>query len=92
MARYIRRHRVLSIRLSDDEYEQLEHLCDSIGVESISELTRSALRLLVQQEKNNGKPGTESQVREMRARLSLLDREVARLANHVGLNRLEDRP
>ena len=91
MSRFIHRPRVLSIRLSDEEFDQLDHLCDSLGIESISELTRSALRHFIQHQNSNGKANTDTQVKEIRAHLSVLDREIARLANHVGLTPTENR-
>ena len=41
----IRRNKVVSIRLSDDEYDQLQGLCDGTDAHSISELARRGLQL-----------------------------------------------
>ena len=90
MARYIRRHRVLSIRLSDEEYVQLEDLCDTLGLESISELTRAAIRHFVQHSKSNGKEASEARIKELVTRVSTLDRQVALLTTHVGLTPAEN--
>ena len=89
MPRLIRRTKVISIRLSHEEYAQFQDLCIIRGTDSISELARTALKLLVLHDKTNGRAAIESRVDTMDARMSLLDREVARLSNLMGLARLE---
>ena len=90
MARSKHRQRIVSIRLSVEEYGELETLCNSTGIDSISELTRSALRLFVRHEKTNGADANGSPVQEIRDRLWHLNREVARLTTHVGLEPMAD--
>jgi hypothetical protein len=90
MPRIYRRTKVISIRLSNEEYDQFQNLCVARGTDTISELTRTALKLLVMNEKNNGKAAIESRVENMDARMSQLDREVARLSDLMGIARLED--
>jgi len=90
MPRIYRRTKVISIRLSNEEYEQFQNLCVARGTDTISELTRTALKLLVVNEKSNGKAAMESRVEGMDARVCQLDREVARLANLMGVARLEE--
>jgi hypothetical protein len=89
MPRIYRRTKVISIRLSNEEYEQFQSLCVARGTDTISELTRTALKLLVVNEKSNGRAAIESRVENMDARMSQLDREVAHLANVMGVARLE---
>ena len=89
MPRIFRRTRVISIRLSNEEYDQFQNLCIARGTDSISELARTALRLLASNEKNNGKAAIETRVEIMDTRMSELDREVARLSNLLGVGRLE---
>jgi len=89
MPRIFRRTKVVSIRLSNEEYGQLQSLCVARGADSISELARAALKMLATIEKSNGKAAIESRVENMDARMSQLDREVAHLANVMGVARLE---
>jgi Arc/MetJ-type ribon-helix-helix transcriptional regulator len=91
MPRLTRRNKVISIRLSNDEYDQLQTLCLSKGADSISELTRAAMKLLLAQEaEGHGHGQVESQVTEMQQRVTALDREVARLTSLMGLARMEE--
>jgi hypothetical protein len=89
MPRIFRRTKVVSIRLSNEEYDQVQSLCVARGTDSISELARAALRMLANIEKSNGKVAIESRVEVMDTRMTQLDREVARLSSHLGVDRLE---
>jgi len=89
MPRIFRRTRVISVRLSNQEYDQFQRLCVARGTDSISELARTALRLLANNETSNGEAAIESRVEIMNSRMSLLDREVARLSSLLGVARLE---
>ena len=84
MPRLHRRSRVVSIRLSDEEYDQLRSLCAIKGADSISELARAAMKLLVMENDSHG-PAMESRVNEIDVRIDLLNREVARLSSKIGL-------
>jgi len=92
MPRLSRRNKVVSIRLSDDEYDQLRQLCAMNEADNISELARRAMkRFLVQEHANgngDGKVAIESRVDEIHAKMSVLDREVEQLCSAVGLARL----
>lgn len=90
MPRLNRRSKVISIRLSNEEYDQLQTLCASKGVDSISGLARTAMKVFMLQEHKNGKVAIESRVDEMHVRMSVLDREVARLTSLIGVARCED--
>lgn len=85
-----RRTKIVSIRLSHQEYDQLQRLCVSRGVDSISELTRAAMKLLIFQPNGNVNGDIASRVNEIHGRVSALDRELARLSTHLGLPRLEE--
>jgi hypothetical protein len=89
MSRLNRRTKIISIRLSNEEYGQLQNLCTLKGADSISELARAAMKLLMLQENGSDKVSIESRVNEMNSRMSTLDREVARLSNLMGIARLE---
>ena len=89
MPRLQRRSKVISIRLSREEYDQFQDLCVVHGSDTISALARTALKLLALNENGNGKAAIESRVNAMDARVSQLDREVAHLSELMGVARLE---
>jgi hypothetical protein len=89
MPRIFRRTKVVSIRLSNEEYGQLQSLCVARGADSISELARAALKMLATIEKSNGKAAIESRVEIMYTRMTQLDREVTRLSGLLRVSRLE---
>jgi len=85
MPRLNRRTRVISIRLSDEEYEQLRDLCLSKGVDTISDLARSAMKHLIAREKGLESPVFATSVSEVaRAALQQI------LSNHSGSLVLDD--
>jgi hypothetical protein len=45
-----RRSRQVSFRLSEDEYQRLASYCNSVGAHSVSDIARSAIRLLTDPE------------------------------------------
>jgi hypothetical protein len=67
MPRFNRRNKVISIRLSTEEYTQLQNLCLSRGADSLSELARAAMKKLLLQESENGHGAIESRVNELLA-------------------------
>ena len=90
MSRPNRREKVISIRVTTDEFNNLQNLCEAKGVGTISQLARVAMNLLARGEDGNGKVTVESRMTEMSDRMTALDREVARLSSHLGLGRLEE--
>ena len=90
MPRLTRRDKVISIRLSNEEYDQLQSLCAAQGGNSISELARNGMRLLLSQEIQSGPAAMESRVNHMQDRVTTLDREVARLSNVLGLAKAKE--
>jgi Arc/MetJ-type ribon-helix-helix transcriptional regulator len=76
---------MISVRLSEDEYSALQQLCASTGARSVSDLTRDAMRALL-----NGQireSATANFVDEFRTRLSSLDQKVEELAGLVAVTR-----
>jgi len=89
MPRIVRRTKVVSIRLSNEEYNQFLELCSARGTDSISELVRAALKMLANIEERSSKANIENVVEIMDTRVTQLDREVARLSNLLGVGRPE---
>jgi hypothetical protein len=76
---------MISVRLSEDEYSALQQLCASTGARSVSDLTRDAMRALL-----NGQARESTSANfadEFRARLSNLDQKVEELAGLVASSR-----
>jgi len=82
-----KRTRMICIRLSEEEYDQLQSNCDAQGV-AISQLIRAAVTYFTSQQNGNARPLLES-INEIDGRVSSLDREVARLSALIGLARTE---
>ena len=81
------RSRMISVRLSEDEYSALRQLCSETGARSVSDLTRDAVRELVNGPSRGSMSGNH--VDEFRAQLSKLDRKLDELAERVASSRAE---
>jgi len=77
-----RRTRMISFRLSEEEYEGLKRICIRLGARSLSDIARDAVQRLL----NNGaelKNDGSAQLRVLYERIDALDQEVKRLAGLV---------
>jgi hypothetical protein len=69
---------MISVRLSEDEFSALQQLCEITGARSVSDLTRDAVRALMQ---SSAPPRLSSMdVEEFRAQIAKLNRKVEELA------------
>jgi hypothetical protein len=75
------RSRMISVRLSEDEYSALVNLCASSGARSVSDLARNALRMLV----NGGENSDISQLHadDFLTQIQMLNRKVEELNERV---------
>jgi Arc/MetJ-type ribon-helix-helix transcriptional regulator len=73
-----RKDKMVSFRLSQEEYEQLQKACGERGVRNVSDLARSAMRTLLGHE--TGRDALVGQVEELRQRVTELSRELDRLS------------
>lgn len=80
MAVLNRRSRMISFRLSEQEYESLLTLCSSKGARSLSDLARETMQALIY---NGQEDGLASLVQHLRKRMDDLDLEVNRLAKSL---------
>ena len=76
---------MISVRLSEDEYSALQQLCAASGARSVSDLTRDAMRALLNGQAHESAPANF--VDEFRTRLSNLDQKVEELAGLVAITR-----
>jgi hypothetical protein len=76
-----RRSRMVSFRLSEEEYESLRDICMTAGARSLSDIARDAVHQLIG---SGGDPkkdkDIETQVRLLNERMDAIDQEVRRLA------------
>ncbi|HEX8926905.1 MAG TPA: hypothetical protein VF786_13990 [Terriglobales bacterium] len=81
------RSRMISVRLSEEEYCALRSLCMVTGARSVSDLTRDAMHALIhacrQQDPSGG------QADDLRAQVKSLDRKVEQLVAQFGTLRTE---
>jgi hypothetical protein len=76
-----RRSKMVSFRLSGDEYQTYREACATVGVRSLSELARAAMQHLIASRPNG--TSLDDQVRELRHQVLQLSREVEHIAKRV---------
>jgi len=75
------RTRMISVRLSEEEYTALRRLCSVTGARSVSDLTRDAMRVLL-----NGANRVDvfgSHMDEFRAQMRSLDEKIEQLSAKI---------
>ncbi len=75
------RSRMISVRLSEEEYSALRRLCSVTGARSVSDLTRDAMRVLLSGTSREGPLGVH--VDEFRTQMRSLDRKIEQLAAEI---------
>jgi len=75
------RSRMISVRLSDEEYSALRRLCLVTGARSLSDITRDAMRGLLNGAIREDAEG--SQMEEFRAQMRNLDKKIEQLAAEI---------
>ena len=81
------RNRMISVRLSEEEYSALRRLCLVAGARSVSDLTRDAMRGLLNGA--NRQDGLVGNVDEFRAEIRNLDKKIEGLAATVAMLKTE---
>jgi hypothetical protein len=89
MTLFNKRCRMVSIRLSDEEYRKLHEACSASGARSVSDLAREAMHLIIDGKTNGHGPAklngaVDERLDEMHGKLESLQAEVARLSAVVG--------
>lgn len=75
------RTRTISVRLSDDEYTALKGLCLIRGARSVSDLTRDAVRSLLNRKDREDLLG--ERLEEFRLQMKGLDQKIEQLASRI---------
>jgi Arc/MetJ-type ribon-helix-helix transcriptional regulator len=81
------RTRTISVRLSDDEYTALKGLCLIRGARSVSDLTRAAVRSLLDRKEREDLLG--ERLDEFHRQMKGLDEKIERLASRIDPSKLE---
>jgi len=74
-----RRTRTVSIRLTESEYSRLRELSFSYGMRSVSDMARSALNTVLQQDEHSHQELTESRLCEIENRVHMITGELKRI-------------
>ena len=85
-----RRTRIVSFRISEEEYQDLVNLCAMRQARSLSDFARLATFSQFESKSQTNKP--ENTLREIYRKLGALDREVKRLAGLVEPRGLDSVP
>jgi len=75
------RTRMISVRLSEEEYSALRRICSVTGARSVSDLTRDAMRVLLNGANREDMLG--SHMDDFRAEIRKLDKKIEGLAATV---------
>lgn len=82
-----RRSRMISVRLSEEEYSALRHLCVLTGARSVSDLARDAMQTVIRRVSRDDSP--ENNLEEFRAGMKNLEKKVEQLEAKIMLSRPE---
>jgi hypothetical protein len=77
------RSRMISVRLSEEEYVALRHLCSLTGARSVSDLTRDAVHAVLRGASRA--PATASPLEEFLAGMKELEKKVEQLEARITL-------
>ena len=75
------RSRMISVRLSEEEYSALRRLCTVTGARSVSDLTRDAMRVLLKSSNREDVLGIH--IDEFRSQMRSLDQKIEQLAADI---------
>jgi hypothetical protein len=79
----VKRSKMVSVRLSHDEFEELKEVCEALGARSISDLARTAMHRLMNSGHTAEVSGLEAQVNMLGEKVARLQRELAELRGLV---------
>ena len=77
------RTRMISFRLTEEEYEQFRQLCFQQGRGNLSEMARAGLKMILHEPSLAHTESLESRINELENRLRMLFLEVKRLTNQA---------
>jgi hypothetical protein len=77
-----KKSKMVSFRLSGDEYKMLQQACGKTGARSVSELARAAMQRIILEDGFNS-ASTEGEIRELKLKFNVLAAEMERLVRLV---------
>jgi hypothetical protein len=80
-----RKNRIISLRLSEEEYESLKTIYEARGVRSLSEFARDAMHRVVGEGPPNG-ADLHDRVELLNGKVALLEGEVSRLSRVLAMD------
>ncbi len=83
------RSRMISVRLSEEEYVTLHRLCSKTGARSISDLTRDAVQVLLRG--TNGDAFLGTYMDELRTQMQELHKKIEQLSADLSSHKAETR-
>jgi predicted DNA-binding protein len=86
MVVFKRKTRMLSLRLSEEEYERLRQKSLAQGSRSVSDYARETLFRFSGGEPTSSSNGLERRMRKLDSEMQVLSRELERLRHFVGLD------
>jgi hypothetical protein len=89
MAVFSPRSRMISVRLSEDEYTALRQLCSVTGARSVSALTRDAMRVFLNSTSNRNI--LVNRADEFREQMALLHKKIEDLAERISSSETKPR-
>jgi hypothetical protein len=81
-----RKNRMISFRLSDEEYDALRTVCQSHGVRSLSDFARLAIENLMAGDGFEPQAAVRSRLEALSSRVQVLDLAVGRLAEFFNVH------
>lgn len=82
------RSRMISFRLTAEEYDRFRELCSTNGIKSVSEMARAAINMMLSQPARAPQGALEARVSELESRFRLLSLEMKKLSQNAGHNNL----
>ena len=80
--------RMISFRLTEDEYDRCRQLCFTQGLRSVSEMARAGIHLLLQQPDKAPHEALENRVSELEGRIHILGLELKKMMQSATLSAL----
>ena len=82
MANFRNRTRIVYFRVSEDEFRQFNELCQRCGARNMSDLARSAIELLLRQNKNGNhfEQQVTQRLQQLESCVDRLNESMARIA------------
>jgi hypothetical protein len=79
---------MISVRLSEEEYAALRHLCSLTGARSVSDLTRDAMRTVIKRASRD--ESSSDSLEEFRAGMKSLEKKVEQLEAKIMHSKSEE--